>query len=121
MAGSISWYQKGPLIFYNDENDPPTMKPIKQEPKPRRSRYQTEEKYQERVRDWESRKPHDPEIKPKGNSMTNKYYTEKLLPGLLKIINEHKAAGRMAILQEDNDPSHGTKGKCDNLSKSFKK
>jgi transposase len=53
--------------------------------------------------------------------MTNKYYTEKILPELLKVINEHKKAGRRAILQEDNDPSHGTKGLKANLAKSFKR
>ncbi len=53
--------------------------------------------------------------------MTNKYYTEKILSELLKVIEEAKEAERRAILQEDNDSSHGTKGKCDNLAKSFKK
>ena len=53
--------------------------------------------------------------------MINKYYTEKLLSGYLKIIDEAKQAGRRALLQEDNDSSHGTIGKGDNLAKSFKK
>lgn len=93
----------------------------KKEPKPRRSKYLNESDYQKLVREWESRQPHEVEVKPKGNSMTNKYYTEKLLPGLLKVINEHKAAGRRAILQEDNDPSHGTIGRKDSLARSFKR
>ncbi len=29
MAGFVSWHAKGPLIFYNDENDPSVMKPVK--------------------------------------------------------------------------------------------
>ena len=52
--------------------------------------------------------------------MTNKYYTETLLPVYLKVIQEAQAAGRRAILQEDNDPSHGTKGTGDNLARRFK-
>ena len=39
MADFISWHHKGSLIFYNDENDSPAMKPAKQELKPRRSKY----------------------------------------------------------------------------------
>ena len=96
------------------------MKPAKMEPKPRRSRYRSEEDYQKLMQDWEARKPYPVEVKPKGNSMTTKYYTEKLLPVLLKEIQLAKSAGRRAILQEGNDPSHGTTGKCDNLAKTFK-
>ena len=120
MADSVSWHVKGPLIFYNDENDSPVMKSVKQESKSRRSKYQTKKKYQKRIRDWKARKPHDSKVKSKGNFMINKYYTEKILSELLKIINEHKEAGRRAILQEDNDPSHETKGLKVNLAKSFK-
>ena len=96
------------------------MEPAKQEPKPRRNKYQTEEKYQERVRDWESQKPHDPEAKSIGNYMTNKYYAEKILPALLKVI-EAKQAERRAILQKDDDSSREIKEKCDKLIKGFKK
>ena len=53
--------------------------------------------------------------------MTNKYYTKNLLPELLKIINEHKAAERRAILQENNDPSHETIDRKDSLARSFKR
>ena len=121
MAGFVSWHAKDSLIFCNDENDPSAMKSVKQKLKPRRSKYPTKEKYQRRIRDWESRKPHDSEVKPKGNFMTNKYYTKKILPKLLKVVNEHKAAGRRAVLHEDNDPSHETKGLKDNLVKSFER
>ena len=111
MAASISWHKKGPLIFYNDEQDPPPMQPaVKSTSKPRRSKYVPEDVYQQRVQEWKSQKPHPPEVKAKGNSMTNKYYTEKILPGLLEVINESRKTGRRAILQEDNDPSHGTRG-----------
>ncbi len=94
MAGFVSWHAKDSLIFCNDENDPSAMKSVKQKLKPRRSKYLTKEKYQRRIRDRESRKPHDSEVKPKGNFVTNKYYTKKILPELLKVVNEHKAAGK---------------------------
>ena len=92
----------------------------KKEPKPRRSKYLTESDYQKLLREWESKQPHDVEVKSKENFMTNKYYMNKLLLGLLKIINEHKAAERRAILQENNDPSHETIGRKDSLARSFK-
>lgn len=48
------------------------------------------------------------EVRPKGNSITQAYYTERLLPVCFKEIKAQKALGRRAILQEDNDPSYGT-------------
>ena len=52
--------------------------------------------------------------------MTNKYYTETLLPVYLKVIQEAQAAGRRAILQKNNDPSPETKGTDCNLARRFK-
>ena len=94
---------------------------IKKKLKSRRSKYLNESDYQKLIREWESKQSHDVEIKSKGNSMTNKYYTDKLLSELLKIINEHKAAERRAILQKNNDPSHETIGRKDSLVRSFKR
>jgi len=53
--------------------------------------------------------------------MINKNYMKKILPELLKVINEHKAAERRAILQKNNDSSHEIKGLKDNSVKSFKR
>ena len=54
--------------------------------------------------------PHDPEIEPKGNATTQAYCTERLLPVYARLINEARLyEDRMCILQEDNDPSHGTR------------
>ena len=50
------------------------------------------------------------EVKPKGNAMTQKCYSERLLPVYINAI--HKAPSQHAeswILQEGNDPSHGTR------------
>jgi hypothetical protein len=119
FAVSISWHHKSSLQFYNDEHDPPPVV-IKKSLKSRRSRYQTEETYQQRIIEWEATLPHNPEIKPKGNSMTQAYYTERLLSVYAQIINEGRVFhDRMSILQKDNDNSHGTRSK-DNVVVRFK-
>ena len=118
IAASVSWHHKGLLQFYNDENDPPEIK-IPKPKKPRKSKYETDEQYNQRVKEWEASLPHDVEAKPKGNAMIQIYYTERLLPIHLQSYNEARMIGRKAILQEDNDPSHGTRSK-DNLAKRFK-
>jgi hypothetical protein len=42
--------------------------------------------------------------------MTQKYYTERLLPVYIKAIQEARISrDQHAILQEDNNPSHDTK------------
>jgi hypothetical protein len=40
FAASISWHHKSPLLFYNDEHDPPPVI-TKKPPKPRKSKYET--------------------------------------------------------------------------------
>ena len=63
---------------------------------------------------------HDLEIKPKGNSTTQAYYMSRLLLVYAKEINEAQIKyDRYCILQEDNDPSHGTRSK-DNVVTQFK-
>lgn len=79
VAASISWHHKGALQFYNDENDTPDIQ-IKKPRKSRKSKYETEEMHRQRLTDWEVSLPHDVEVKSKGNSMTQIYYTERLLP-----------------------------------------
>lgn len=119
FAASISWYYKGPLIFYNDEHEPPPVE-VKKPSKPRRRpKTETAEQYQQRLKEWEASLPHDPEIKPKGNAMTQAYYTEKLLPGYIRTVHEHRINYGRGILQEDNDPSHGTRS-AKNLAQELK-
>ena len=115
ISAEVSWYRIGELQFYNDENDPPEVeikRPKKRKPaKPRKN--ESQEHYDQRVREWEAeqqaQQPHDPEIKPKGNSMTQAYYTERLLPVYIRSCQEERVQYGRAILQEDNDPSHGTR------------
>ena len=121
MAASVNWHVKGPLKFYNDEQDTSVIQSVKRKPKSRRSKYRSEEKYQKLVQEWEARKPHDAEVKSKGNLMTNEYYTRVILPIHLESIEQAKLADRRALLQEDNDPSHGTRGIGENLARSFKR
>lgn len=78
------------------------------------------EQFEQRLVDWEANLPHEVEMKPKGNSMTQKYYTERLLPIYIKVIQEARIIhNRDTILQEDNDPSHGTRSEL-NVAKQLK-
>jgi transposase len=119
IAAWINWHQKAEkLEFYNDEND--HLQPPKRPSKPRKSRYETNEQFEQRLIDWEATLPHAVEMKPKGNSMTQKYYTERLLPVYIRAIQEARISyDQHAILQEDNDPSHGTKSDF-NVAKQLK-
>jgi hypothetical protein len=66
--------------------------------------------YKEKVKEWKASLPLDVNQVAQGAHMTQKYYMEYLLP---KYINATQHAQlqscKSCILQEDNDPSHGTK------------
>lgn len=51
--------------------------------------------------------------------MTQDYYVHKILPHYRNQINNQKLLSRSAILQEDNDPSHGTRSD-NNVVKDYK-
>ena len=105
---NISWHHKE-LHFYNDENDPPAIR-IKRPTKPRRRPIiETKEQYEQRVREWEEALPHAPEIRPKGNSITQSHYVSKLLPAHIKAVQQLRLQHGRGILQEDNDLSHGNR------------
>ena len=77
-------------------------------PRPRRlPTAESEQEYQERLREWEALKPHDADVKIKGNSMMQKYYTntERLLPIYIEAIRKvrFRDAGTW-LFQEDGDP-----------------
>ena len=125
VAASVSWWHKSDLIFYNDENDETAAQvKIQKTRKPRKRQREDEEMYQQRLAEWEASLPHDVEVKKKGNSMTQRYYTDKILPVYLREIEKQRALGRRAILQEDNDPSYGTipnkRAKVPNIPTQFK-
>jgi hypothetical protein len=108
MYTYVNYYVKGPLRFYNDEEDMlPTPKPP---PKPRRSKYESDAQFQARIQEWEAKKPPEVTQESKGAHMTQEYYTKHLLPHYVDAIKQarQRDLGEW-FLQEDGDPSHGTK------------
>ena len=118
ISAFVSYWHKGKLTFYNDPNDIPELnvnidiqKPAKKRPpKQRKSETLEQFKQSERYLEYVAAEPHDVDIQPKGNSMTQLYYIKKILPNHLRDLQEaERKTGRKHILQEDNDPSHGTR------------
>lgn len=99
------------LTFYHDEE--PHLEQPKRPRKPTKSRNEDNEQYQERIALWEASAPHPIKVKPLGNSMTGKYYSERILPRLIIAIHtlrqrfDLKGWEHHFVLQEDNDKSHG--------------
>ena len=89
-------------------------------PKPRRRpKTESEDEYQARICEWEALKPHKVNVKPQGNSMTQKYYTERLLPVYIDAIQRARSRDPGPwLFQEDRDPSHGIRKK--GLAQQFK-
>ena len=108
IAAQINWHAKAEkLEFYHDEEEYEEQPPMPPRPR-RRPTTESEDEYQARLREWEALKPHKVNIKPQGNSMTQKYYTERLLPIYIQAIKEaHDREPGPWVLQEDGDPSHG--------------
>jgi hypothetical protein len=71
------------------------------------------DEFQHRILEWEASISHEKEVKPKGNSMTQLYYCERLLPVYIEAIyktrSNEEGLPSSWILQEDNDSSHGHK------------
>jgi hypothetical protein len=108
VAAWISWHGKAEkLEFYNDEEDTTEHPPMPPKPR-RRPTTESEAEYQERLKEWEAQKPHVVEKKVSGNHMTQKYYTERLLPIYIHAVQIQRAYDSSSwYLQEDGDPSHG--------------
>jgi hypothetical protein len=106
IAGWITYYEKcDELIFYKDEEEYTERPP--RPSKPRKSKYESEEAFADRIREWEASLPRDLEVKPKGNRMKEIYYVEKLLLVYIDAIEYLEARyDKKFILQEDGDPSH---------------
>lgn len=108
VSAYVNWYYKQPkLEFYNDEEDYTEHPPMPPKPR-RRPKTESDEEFVARMREWEALRPHEVEVKRGGNHMTQKYYTERLLPGFIEIIHYARSQdGGSWYLQEDGDPSHG--------------
>jgi hypothetical protein len=80
-------------------------------PKPRTRKYESEEEFQARIREWEAGLPRKQIVKPKGNAMTQKYYTNNLLPVYIDSIQQARMRPNGDLkpwtFQEDGDPGHG--------------
>jgi hypothetical protein len=109
IAAWINWHHKAEkLEFYHDENNT-TLKPRRPR-KPQQTMYESKEDFSQRLLQWEATQSHEAEVKPKGNAMTQKYYTERLLPVYINTIQQARLQNpQNYLLQEDNDPSHGTR------------
>jgi transposase len=117
----ITWDTKSPqLYFYNDEE--PTIDQPKRPRKPVRHKRESDSEWQQRLLNWEqdiAALPPKKIVKPLGNSMTQEYYCNNVLPVYIDAIQRLRLQeGKDIILQEDNDPSHGTLSSdnvCSNL------
>jgi hypothetical protein len=113
VAGWVNWHSKcKKLEFYKDEKDENEgiIKP-RLPPKPRKSKYESESEYNTRLLTWQASKPHNKEVKTTGNAMTQKYYSDRLLPVYINAVNtlriQEPNLPHSWLLQEDGDPSHG--------------
>lgn len=122
-AGWVNWHEKCEILeFYNDKvveqvrehAQKVAIKAVQEErlSRPRRRpTTESEAEYQERLQQWEAL-PKPPQIKTKytGNSMTQIYYTDRLLPVYITAIQKLQTLyNHPFYLQEDGDPSHGIK------------
>jgi hypothetical protein len=92
------------------------LPPIPKPPKiPRKSKFQTEEEYTAEAKEWKAIKLLPIRADSGGHHMTQRYYTEHLLSVHMNMVQEsrhHDTLGEIVwCLQEDGDPSHGTKSK----------
>ncbi|KAL8696309.1 MAG: hypothetical protein Q9201_007728 [Fulgogasparrea decipioides] len=121
-SGLISWFYKSELTFYNDPDDVPAMNnvdsqeinvaPKKMRPPKQRKKETLGGFYKsERFLAWKAAAPHHVDIRPEGNSMTQRFYADIILPKHIQALRESErlSGGFPHLLQEDNDPSHGTK------------
>jgi hypothetical protein len=86
VAAGISYNYKGPLIFYKDPKEP-GRQPYKPR-QPRKSLVQTNAEYQQQVQAWKADQALSVEVTPKGNAMSQAFYTEHVLPHHIKHIQK---------------------------------
>jgi hypothetical protein len=107
IATWVTWFDKAEkLVFYNDEEEETIQPPIPPRPR-RRPITETPADYDVRLKEWEALRPHPVDVKPSGNSITQKYYTEHLLPVYIEAVYKVRARDQGPWrLQEDGDPLH---------------
>lgn len=109
IAGWCNWHSKcTSLEFYNDEEQ--YIEKPKRPRKPQKRKKETPEQFSHRLLEWDALIGHDKDVKPQGNAMTQKYYTERLLPIYIEAVSQARLNQRYPEswwLMEDGDPSHG--------------
>ena len=73
----------------------------------------TDDVYEVKLVEWKAKLLADVEIKIRDNSMTQYYYTKKILSIYIKEIRKNQHRFEQAILQKDNDLSHEARSKWD--------
>ena len=88
VVAQVSWEAKAEnLEFYHDKQD--YIKKPKRPCKPRKHKYKSIESFEHQMMEQEAAICHEKEVKVKGNSMTQKYYVERLLPIYINAIKFH--------------------------------
>jgi hypothetical protein len=110
VAAGISYNGKGAFQFYNDPKDKPLIREYKATG-PRKTKDETAKEYAQRLSQWRAYQPaHEPEIKQSGNSMTQAFYRDSILPYHIAHIRDLERRTKHKIyFEEDGDPSHGKK------------
>ena len=119
IAAQINQYTKAEkLEFYNNKNN--SIQKPKRPSKPRRLRYKLDKEFNTRILGQQALLPYKQEVKPKGNTITQKYYTKRLLPIYVNAIQKACLQDLQNwLLQEDNNPSYRTKK--EGLAQQFKR
>lgn len=106
VAAGVSYNHKGAFTFYHDPQEP-SIKLYKPR-RPRKSSVETEDEHLKAISNWLDGGEHPLKVQAQGNSMTQEFYAEHILPLHIKHIKwlEQKYK-RQVVFMEDNDPSHG--------------
>jgi hypothetical protein len=78
VAAGISYSHKGAFIFYNDPKEPAAK--VYKLRRPRKSSVETKEEHLEAISAWLDGGEHPLKVKALGNSMTQAFYIENILP-----------------------------------------
>ena len=75
VAAGISYHGRGDLIFYKDPVEPELVRAYNKA-RPRKSKVETAEDYDLKVKAWEEDNPSKERFEPKGNSITQVFYAK---------------------------------------------
>jgi hypothetical protein len=109
VSAGISYNHKGVFHFYRDPIEPSLPRPYRPR-RPRQSSVETAEEFASKVQEWDALKLVEVDIGPKGNAMTQQFYSKEVLPHHIEHIKWLQSKRHHVVhFQEDNDPSHGTR------------